>query len=48
MTDNVTGNVAGNDAKLIPAATVLIVRDTQTGLDDQLLERDDDEHVTHR
>ena len=29
MTDNVTGN----DAKLIPAATVLIVRDTQTGLE---------------
>ena len=29
MTDNVTGN----DAKLIPAATVLIVRDTQAGLE---------------
>ena len=33
MTDNVTGYVAGNDAKLIPAATVLIVRDTQAGLE---------------
>ena len=28
-----TENVAGNDAKLIPAATVLIVRDTQAGLE---------------